>query len=97
MFAYFGEKDAPRGDTEEIQKELQSIHRPQTVTQAHETNPDQTVPCYSLHAFIPFPELPHFSVLLYNLILLPQRSFGHDNLILCVLLGSLEIAPWGEF
>ena len=31
-------------------------------------------------------------VLLYNLILPPQKPFGQENLILCVLLGSLEIA-----
>lgn len=46
----------------------------------------------SLHSF---PRTPSFSVLLYNLILPPQRSFGHENLILCVLLGSLEIALQG--
>lgn len=85
-------------EANEIQKNLQSIHRPQTATQTHKTpNPDHTVSCYSLTAFIPFPELLNFSVLLYNLILPPWRSFEHENLILCVQLGSLEIALQGEF
>lgn len=52
-------------ETNEIQKNLQSIHRAQTVTQTHKT-PDHRVSCYSLTAFIPFPELPNFSVLLCN-------------------------------
>lgn len=59
-------------ETGVIQKYLQSLQGPQTVTQAHKTpNPDHSVSCYSLPAFIPFLELPHFSVLLYNLILPP--------------------------